>query len=718
MHLVVVPWKVTHSRPNRWVGADTRVMRLLLGRTVSWAALYAVAVVVGRATALPETGLALFWPAAGVAALWVQRSPRRLLMTDVAVLFVTTVVVNAGSGVGWQPALLFGGANLAVACSVRGVLGWALPTPEVAAGGSQRGDQRGTQRDEAMGSIRGVIALGRASVAAGLASAPLGVLAGYLITGHASLVGAFAWVVRNSTGVFVVAGVVLAVVAARHARRPGASWSSTLTNEDRRSGTADLAVTTAVAGVSLELVFIDTRGLPLAFLLVAVAAFVGFRFSPVVAAVLTTAAGSFAIVASLSGSGPFGTIADPLIRSLVVQAFVLVQAAISLTLSWAVRERHVATVELVEARREAHERAQLLGAVTNRLEHGVAVIDATGRIVLENMAAARLMPGPQGQVTAGDDAATYGIQRADGEPMDLATMPHSIALATGESVSAEVVVRHADAEDAFVNVRADPLDLDGDPARRLAVVSMRDDTAHRRHVDELETFAGAVAHDLRNPLAAMSSWLDVLTSHLSDRGIHDEGAREAIGRICASVDRMSQLIDDLLAYATAASAPLDFSDIDLDALVRDVAEDVSAASARGAVIVSTGLGTMAGDPSLVRQLLANVIGNAVKYTAADVQPVVHLRAEHSHDGVVIRVTDNGVGVPEHLRATIFDRFTRVAATAAGRPGSGLGLAICARAMQRHDGTIALTTGPEGVGSTVTMAFPAAATGASPTSGAT
>ncbi|MCF6377896.1 ATP-binding protein [Nocardioides KLBMP 9356] len=673
-------------------------MGALVGRSAIWALLYAAAVVLGRQTALPETGLALFWPAAGVAALWIQRSPGRLLVVNTATLFVTTVVVNAASGVAWVPALVFGLANVTVGCTVRRVLAWALPSLRTATARSQRA--------EAMGSIHGVVALAQASVAAGLTSAPFGMLAGFLITDQATAVGVFAWVLRNTTGVFVVAGVVLAVIAARHAHRPGASWSSVVTNEDRPNGTIDLATTVVLAAATLWVVFASNHGLPLSFVLVAVGAFVGFRFSPVIAAVLTTAAGVFAVLASLNGTGPFGTIQDPLVRSLVVQAYVLIQAVISLTLSWAVRERHDVTLELSEARRQADERAQLLDAVTNRLEHGIAVIDAAGHILVQNPAAVRLVPSPQGRITPDDHPSAYGVHRADGGPMTPETMPHSVALATGESVTAELVVRRDGAADSYVAVRADPLDLDGDPTRRLAVVSLRDDTAYRRQVDELETFSAAVAHDLRNPLAAMQSWVEVLTEHLTEQATLDDGAREAIGRIAATGERMSTLIDDLLAYARAGSAPLDVRQVDLDDVVDEVAQEIVAATDRGALVRANGLGTVAGDPTLLRQVLANVIGNAVKYTADDVVPVIGVQAEHSPDGVVVRVTDNGIGVPEHLQATVFEPFARVSGTSSGRTGSGLGLALCARAVQRHDGTIQLTSGPGGTGSTVTMCFPA------------
>lgn len=689
-------------------------------RAAAWATVNAAAIVAGWVTTVPGSGRVLFWPAAGIAALWLQGTSRRDLAPNVALLLATTTCVNLLIGLPPGPATTYALANAVMACTAR----WVLVRHAAPEHGSP------DLGEPVMGSTRGVAALARAAVTAAVVGAPLGLLATYLLTGQASAFTVLAWVVRSTTGVFVVAGLGLAVVATHHERRRGVAWSDLVVNERRPDWLAELAATAVVTVVAILLVFDGPRGMSLAFLLVAVSAYVGFRFSPVVAAVYITTAGSAAILATLADRGPFSSIADPEVRALVVRVFVLVQTAISLTLSWAIRERHELTLELRAARQEADERAQLLDAVTDRLHDGVAVIDDRGRILVRNTAAARLVPGPGEQITDEDHPARYGVHRADGEPMDLATMPHAVALSTGETASAAFVVRRDDgtaarpgcaagdgaggaegrrtgSSDTYVSVRADPLDLVGLHDRRVAVVSMRDDTAHHQRVRDLETFTGAVAHDLRNPLAAMTTWLDVLTEHLADRGVHDDETIEALGRISATGDRMGRLIGDLLAYATASSAPLDLQAVDLGRLVDDVAEEVVAASGRDPVVTFAGHREVVADPVLARQVFANVVGNAVKYTADGVRPVVQVtsRRDPRRGVTVVEVTDNGVGVPEEMRSTVFDGFTRVRATARSRSGAGLGLAICARAVDRHGGTIELGPGPTGHGSTVTVTFP-------------
>lgn len=677
-------------------------------RTVVWATVHAAAIVAGWLTAAPSSGHVLFWPAAGVAALWLQQTPRRVLAPTVTLLLVSTALVGIVIGVPPAPAVAYALANVVMAGTARWVMarhGAAVEDDVDATGGPET----------VMGSTRGVIALARAALAAAVLSAPVGMAAVYLLTGRASTFTAIAWVVRSTTGVFVLSGLGLAVVATHHARRRGVAWTDLVVNERRPDWLVELGATAVVTVVAMLLVFDSSRGMSLAFLLVALSAYVGFRFAPVVTSVYITAAGCAAILATLADRGPFSSIADPEVRALVVRVFVLVQTAVALTLSWAIRERHELALDLAAARRDADERARLLDAVTDRLHYGVAVVDDRGRVLVRNSAAARMVPGPADQITEADHPGRYGVRRADGEPLDLATMPHAVALTTGEPVSASFVVRREAREagdtsggtDTYVSVRADPLDLAGPHDRRLAVISMRDHTAYRQHVRDLETFTGAVAHDLRNPLAAMTTWVEMLTDHLQDRGVHDDETVEALGRISATGARMGRLIGDLLDYATATSAPLDLQPVDLERLVADVTEEVAAAGGRDPVVTFTGHPTVVADPVLVRQVLANVVGNAVKYTADDVRPVVQVTARRDADraATVVEVTDNGVGVPEEMRTTVFDGFTRVRATARSRSGAGLGLAICARAVERHGGTIALGAAPGGQGSTVTITLP-------------
>lgn len=650
---------------------------------VLWAAMNASAVASGWLT-VPDSGHLLFWPAAGFGSLWIQQTPRAHLAPNLALLLTSTAVVDLLLGIEPAPAVAYALTSLVMACTTRWVLSRSAP---------------------------GVIALARAAVVAGLVGAPLGLLSGYLTSGDATAFEAFTWVVRSTTGIFVVVGLALAVLATRHARIQGVSWSDLVTNEPRATWAAELAATVLVTVVALVVVFDGQDGVSLAFVLVAVAAYVGFRFAPVVASVYITAAAMVAILATLAGRGPFSSIVDPDMRAVAVRVFVLVQAAIALTLSWAVRERHELTVRLLAAQRDADDRAQLLDAVTNRLEYGVAVLDGRGRVVVRNDAAARLIPVPLEELGEPFDPARYGVHGPDGEPLDILDMEHAKALAAGQGVSTSVVVRgprdgHPD--DRYLRVRIDPLELRDGAAHRLAVVSLRDDTSHRQRIKDLEAFTGVIAHDLRNPLAALSTWTEVLTDHLDDRAVHDDQTREAIERITITGDRMGRLVSDLLAYATASSAPLDLTAVSLRELVAEVVQETAAATGRDPRVTVDGDDAVHADPVLARQVFANVIGNAVKYTADGVRPALRVTAHHDarRSATVVEVSDNGVGVPAHMRDAVFDGFTRVRATARSRPGAGLGLAICARALQRHDGTITLAAGPGGVGSTVTMTFPA------------
>lgn len=657
-------------------------------RSLSWAALFGVAVVVGRLTALPETGLALFWPAAGVAALWLLQAPAGRLGVDVALLATATVVSNQASGVALLPAVAFGAANVAVGVAARWV--WARRDPPAGL--------------PLLSGARDVVTLAGAAAAAALASAPFGAAAGLLITGAWTPLGSAGWVVRNATGVFVVAGTVLAVVAARRGRAPGLPWWCCLTHQRAVRVVPELTATLLASFVALGLVFEPGMVLPLAFVPLAFSSFVGFRYAPVVAAVHTAVSGVVAVVATLAGWGPFGSVADPATSAMIVQSFVLAQAAIALTLSWAVAERHALTVELERARQDADDRAQLLGEVTERMAHGVAVIDADGRVLVRNSVAAHLVPGPGEVITEDDQPERYGVRRADGAPMDLASMPHSQVLEQGVPVETDLVVTR-DGDESFVSVRADPLALHGGDGRRVAVVSLQDVTAHHRQVQQLQSFAGVVAHDLRNPLSALTGWVQVLADHLEDHDALDVATTNVLRRIEQSGQRMSELIEDLLSYATASSAALALGEVHLDPLLAAVTAEVGAASGRDPRFDVGPLGSVLGDGGLLRQLFTNVVGNAVKYTADGVRPEVAVTAVGTSRAIVISVCDNGIGIPEEMRERVLQPFARLPEAARTRSGTGLGLAICARAAERHGGSLEVAPGPDGRGTTVVVSLP-------------
>ncbi|WP_250002988.1 ATP-binding protein [Actinoplanes sp. M2I2] len=232
-----------------------------------------------------------------------------------------------------------------------------------------------------------------------------------------------------------------------------------------------------------------------------------------------------------------------------------------------------------------------------------------------------------------------------------------------------------------------------------ATAALRHDIAQREEVEhrlrqretELVGFAGVVAHDLRSPLARIMGYADFLHEEAFDR--LDGTQRDFLARLRKGADNMRVLIDDLLDYATAENRPMADVPVDLRRLADEVARE--RAADRPAGIEVGDLPTVHGDPTLLRQVLDNLIGNAIKYTPPDREPHVRVVARPVEDGRwCCEVSDNGIGIPEQDRASVFDAFTR-AAGSENFQGTGLGLAIVHRIVERHHGQVGVDANPEG-----------------------
>ena len=168
-------------------------------------------------------------------------------------------------------------------------------------------------------------------------------------------------------------------------------------------------------------------------------------------------------------------------------------------------------------------------------------------------------------------------------------------------------------------------------------------------------------------------------------------------RILRAVDRMSGLIDTLLAYTTARDAPLRTREVDLGALVDEVVHDRTAhlePSERPEVRVRE-LPLVRADPGMLRHVLENLIGNAMKYVPRGAVARVEVTGDVVAPGWArIEIADRGIGIPDEDKPEVFASFHR-APTAAGYAGTGLGLAICRRIVERHGGQIGVMDNPGG-----------------------
>ncbi|WP_199509581.1 sensor histidine kinase [Nucisporomicrobium flavum] len=243
-----------------------------------------------------------------------------------------------------------------------------------------------------------------------------------------------------------------------------------------------------------------------------------------------------------------------------------------------------------------------------------------------------------------------------------------------------------------------------------ATAALRDDIARREAVEqqlrrresELVGFAGVVAHDLRSPLSRITGYADFLREEAAGR--LDPVHRDFLERLYAGAQRMQSLIDDLLDYAMADNRLLTSAQVDLGRLVDDIVrERVTGLGDRPAAVTVEPLPTVAGDPVLLRQVLDNLIGNALKYTPYGHDPSVEVTCRPDGTGWRIEVADHGIGIPPEQRETVFTAFTR-AGGSEGYPGTGLGLAIVHRIVERHGGRVGVD-GNDGGGSRFWFTLP-------------
>jgi light-regulated signal transduction histidine kinase (bacteriophytochrome) len=176
--------------------------------------------------------------------------------------------------------------------------------------------------------------------------------------------------------------------------------------------------------------------------------------------------------------------------------------------------------------------------------------------------------------------------------------------------------------------------------------------------------------------------------------LEDEG-NEWLDHVLGGVSRMRGLIDDLLTYSRAGSAPLTRRPVALTEIVHSVRESLRFAIVESAAEVEVGeLPEVVGDPTQLWQVLQNLFSNALKFRQPAVIPRICVEGSAAPGGWQVSVADNGIGVPSADRERIFGPFQRLHVPA-DRPGTGLGLSICRRIVERHGGRIWVEAPREG-----------------------
>jgi signal transduction histidine kinase len=341
---------------------------------------------------------------------------------------------------------------------------------------------------------------------------------------------------------------------------------------------------------------------------------------------------------------------------------------------------------------EALAAERLTRAILEQATEAIVVCDDYGRIIQANSAAMRL--GVRNE--EGASLSTLPMRFAGGEDFS-AVLAISRAGATARGLEAALETPDG-LRDVLVGVG--PLGMSGGGV----VVTLTDiterneafrfaqhmnETLERRVEErteellalnrELEGFCYSVSHDLRAPLRGMNSASQMLIEDYGDQ--IPALARGELLRIARNSTRLAQLMDDLLAFSRLGRKEMRVQDVDLTTLGLSIAEDHTDEGVE--IRVEEGLRT-AGDPSLLRLMVGNLIGNGVKFSQGRETPLVVFESTPDPETFVVR--DNGIGFKPEYSEKIFLPFERLH-TEQAYPGTGIGLANVERIVRRHGGRV-------------------------------
>jgi len=236
----------------------------------------------------------------------------------------------------------------------------------------------------------------------------------------------------------------------------------------------------------------------------------------------------------------------------------------------------------------------------------------------------------------------------------------------------------------------------------LTQIQQRDEALQRSN-HELQDFAYVASHDLQEPLRKIQAFGDRLKTKCA-AALTDDG-RDYLERMQNAASRMQTLINDLLAFSRVTTKGQPFELVELSRVAREVLSDLEVRIEQtGARIEVADLPTLDADPMQMRQLLQNLIGNALKFRREHFKPLVKVSSRPVNGAhCELRVEDNGIGFDMKYLERIFGMFQRLH----GREhyeGTGVGLAICRKIAERHGGQITAESAP-GRGATFIVTLP-------------
>lgn len=222
----------------------------------------------------------------------------------------------------------------------------------------------------------------------------------------------------------------------------------------------------------------------------------------------------------------------------------------------------------------------------------------------------------------------------------------------------------------------------------------------RSAYDELTKFSHTISHDLKNPLAVIKSYAEILEYNNS----LDEKAKGIVKKILSSAGKMNNLINEVLNYSKLGNENVSYSVVKMEPLLTELeAELAIALNVTNLDFNIYDTPDVYGDPTMIMQVFTNLLSNAIKYSSKAEKPEVSVCGRDAGPEIIYAVADNGIGINASAHTKIFELFSRLHPINEFE-GSGVGLAIVKRIVEKHTGRIWLESEP-GKGTTFYVAFP-------------
>ena len=344
--------------------------------------------------------------------------------------------------------------------------------------------------------------------------------------------------------------------------------------------------------------------------------------------------------------------------------------------------------------------------IVDHIGEGVVAVDAEGRIVLVNRAAADMLGWDVRKLLHQIFTEAIPMHETNGRNVDVADRPLTHTLQRGEGTYMDATYVRKDGSTFVAALTTKPIIVDGKV--RGAIVTFRDTTAEQTIDHAKSEFVTLASHQLRTPISAIS-WVSELLIH-GDAGKLTKEQEDYVHQIYHSNKRMAALVDAMLTASSLelGNLPVRPEPVDLTAIAREVLEQRFALLPHDKILhvkeqYDPDLVTPSFDPNIVRMILQNLLANAFKYTPTD--GTITITIKDIDNEIVIEVSDTGVGIPLHQQAQIFTKLFRAENVKhQDTDGTGLGLYIVKKVTEYVGGRISFVS-EEHKGSVFTVYLP-------------